>query len=137
MTKLACSLVFVVLFSGTASLIGIGQESKKEPVQKPDPKKVKELMRRKLENSQMLLEALTVGNLDNAAMHSNALLRISKDVEWRFLNTKEYEKWSDSFRQNAEAVVKAAKEKNLQSARLNYLGMTLDCFNCHSYVREQ
>jgi len=32
---------------------------------------------------------------------------------------------------------KAAKDKNLEQAKLSYLGMTLCCFNCHTYVRDQ
>ena len=28
------------------------------------------------------------------------------------------------------------KDKNLEAAKLNYLGMTLACFHCHTYVRD-
>ena len=33
-------------------------------------------------------------------------------------------------------IVKAAKESNLEAAKLHYLGMTMACFNCHAYVRD-
>ena len=94
-------------------------------------------MRRKLDQSQKLLEALTLADLDKAAKHGDELIRITRDAEFKALKTRQYEMWSDDFRQSADALVKAAKDNNLQSARLHYLSMTLGCFNCHSYVREQ
>jgi len=137
MKKWTYGMLLIALFCGIPTMTGHSQEAKKDAAQKPEPKKIKELMRRKLESSQELLKALTIGDLDIAGSHAEKLLRLSKEEEWKFRNTRQYEMWSDDFRQNAEAIVKAAKEKNLQGARLNYLGMTLDCFNCHSYVREQ
>jgi len=132
-----CALVVAVLVGGLPFLTGYGQETKKAEPQKPDPKKVKELMHRKLDHSQRLLEALALGQLDGVAKHGDELIRIAKEAEWKAYDTLQYEMWSKDFRQSTEAMVKAAKEKNLQGARLNYLGMTMSCFNCHSYVREQ
>jgi hypothetical protein len=84
-----------------------------------------------------VLEALALADLDNAAKFGDELIRIAEEAEWKALNTRQYEMWSDDFRQSTSAMVKTAKEKNLQGARLNCLGMTMCCFNCHSYVREQ
>jgi hypothetical protein len=130
------SLVVVVVFAWGTVLLGQAQKSDSANSDKPDPKKVKELMHRKLENAQKVLEALTLNDLDKAARHGAALLVIQKDAEWNVHKTKEYEMWSDQFRQSAQDLVKAAKEKNLESAKLNYLGMTMACFHCHSYVRD-
>lgn len=137
MRHLLCALALAVFVGSVTVMSGLGQEAKKDEVQKPDPKKVKELMRRKLEHSQKLLEALALANLDNAAKHGEELILIAKEAEWKARNTRQYEMWSDDFRQSTGALIKAAKEKNLEGARLNYLGMTMGCFNCHSYVREQ
>jgi hypothetical protein len=137
MRNLTYALVVAVLAGGLPLLPGHGQETKKAEAQKPDAKKVKELMHRKLDHSQKLLEALALGNLDSAAKHGDELIGIAKEAEWKAFNTKQYEMWSDDFRQSTSAMVKAAKERNLQGARLNYLGITMSCFNCHSYVREQ
>jgi len=137
MRKLTCALTLIALI-GIAPVPGNhAQVPDKQEVQKPDPKKVKELMRRKLDHSQKLLEALTLADLAKVGNHADELVKISKEVEWKTNKSRQYRTWSDDFRQNAEALSKAAKENNLQSARLNYLGMTLDCFNCHSYLREQ
>src|SRR5262249_16905804 len=130
------SIVLVVVLAWGTMLLGQEQKSDSAGSDKPDPKKVKELMHRKLENSQKILEALTLNDLDKAAKHSAALLLIQKEAAWNVHKTKEYEMWSDQFRQSAQDLVKAAKERNLESAKLNYLGMTMACFHCHSYVRD-
>jgi hypothetical protein len=129
-------LVLGALVVGGAALVGRGDEPKKADDQKPDPKKVKELMHRKLEHSQKVLEALAINNLDQAAKHAEELIRVRKEAAWVIVKTPEYEIWSDEFARNAQAVIKAAKEKNLEEAKLNYLGMTLSCFHCHTYVRD-
>ncbi len=93
-------------------------------------------MHRKLEYSQKLLEALALNDLDKAAKSAEDLIRVRKEVTWKVVKTREYEIWSDEFERNARSVVKAAKDKNLEEAKLNYLGMTLACFHCHTYVRD-
>jgi hypothetical protein len=44
--------------------------------------------------------------------------------------------YSNDFRFNAETLIQNAKDKNLEGAKLAYLGMTLSCFHCHAYVRD-
>ena len=136
MRTLISSLVLAVVFGWATMLLGQEQKSDAADSAKPDPRKVKELMHRKLENSQKVLEALTLNDLEKAVRHGEALLIIQKDADWNVHKTKDYEMWSDQFRRSAQDLVKAAKEKNLESAKLNYLGMTMACFHCHSYVRD-
>jgi hypothetical protein len=137
MNKLACALVLGALLGVAATLNGHGQEPKKKGADKPDPKRVQALMRRKLDNSQKLLEALILNDLAKAAQHADELQKISKEAEWNVFKTRDYEVFSDDFRHNLTALRKAAKDKNLEGAKLNYLGLTMGCFNCHSYVRDQ
>jgi len=138
------ALVTLTLF--TLSLAGHGQDNKTAQPRKPrevaaaepkiDPAKVKALMRRKLENSQKILEALTLNDLDAAGRHASDLLKLRKDPNFRVIKTPEYELWSDQFTRSAEDLIKAAKDKNLEAGKLSYLGMTLSCFHCHTYVRD-
>jgi hypothetical protein len=133
------NLTFVLLCTALATgvaLVGRGEDPKKTDEQKPDPKKVKELMHRKLEYSQKLLEALALNDLDNAAKSAEDLIRVRKEVSWMVIKTPEYEIWSDEFERSAKSVIKAAKVKNLEEAKLNYLGLTLACFHCHTYTRD-
>jgi hypothetical protein len=109
-------------------LQGHGDQPKKE--------KVSELMRRKLENSQKVLEALALNDFDKIAHHAEELLDISKQVEWQVIQTPMYEVHSNDFRRCAESMAKDAKNKNLDGAALNYVEMTLTCVKCHKHVRE-
>ncbi len=131
------ALALAVLALFLPALSGHGQEKKKGDPKKPDPQKVKELMHRKLVSSQKLLEALTTNNLPAAGKQAEELTRISKEAEWKVLKTERYEMWSDEFRRSADGIAKAARDRNLESAKLNYLGMVLVCFNCHAYTRDQ
>jgi hypothetical protein len=121
----------VALLVCIPTLSGHGQEPKK-----PDPKKVKELMRRKLEHAQKVLEGITLNDVKMIAKHADELVEINKQAEWKVLKTPQYEMFSDEFRRTAETLSKNAKDKNLDGASLTYLEMTLNCFNCHRYVRD-
>jgi hypothetical protein len=128
----ALTLAALALRAATHS--GHAQEKKADD--KADEKKVKELMHRKLENGQAVLQALCLNDLDKAAKHSEELIKIRKEAAWKIVKTVEYEIWSDEFDRAANGIVKAAKEKNLEAAKLNYLSMTMACFHCHTYVRD-
>ena len=109
---------------------------KKEEFKKPDRKVVKELMGKKLVHSQKLLSALVMNKLNEAGNEAEALIKVRKEAAWMIVKTKEYEMWSTEFNQSAEKIIRAAKDKNLDAAKLGYLEMTMTCFNCHTYVRD-
>ncbi len=95
-----------------------------------------ELMKKKLEYGQKLLSALTLNELDTVASEAEHLIQVRKEAAFRAIKTPEYEMFADDFEHAARAMKKAAKEKNIESAKLHYLGMTMACFNCHAYVRD-
>lgn len=134
MRKATYFLTFALFAAAVPTLSGHEQDAKQ--AQKPDPKKVKELMHKKLTASQQLLEALVLNDLDKTAKSATELIQIRKDLTWKVVQTDQYELWSNDFLRSAEKIVQAAKEKNMESAKLNYLGMTLACFHCHTYVRD-
>lgn len=128
-TLVAVAVSFCVAWSSH------GEEPKKA-ADSPDEKKVKELMHKKLEASQKVLEGLATNNLEEVSKNATELVRIRKEVAFRVIPTAEYDLWSDQFTRSVEGIIKAAKDKNLEKAKLEYLGMTLACFNCHTYVRD-
>jgi hypothetical protein len=101
-----------------------------------DDKKLAELMHKKLEHSEKVLEGLAVNDFKMIAKHADELIEISKEAEWKVIKTPQYEIHSSDFRRTAESLVKNAKEKNLDAAALNYVELTLTCVKCHKYVRE-
>ena len=136
MRKAAYFLALVVLAASVPILNGDAQEPKKVERQKADPKKVKELMRRKLDSAQKILEAIAVNDPDNIARYATQLIQISKEAEWKVFKSALYDRNSDDFRFIAEKMVGQAKEKNLDGAKLSYLELTMTCFHCHKYVRD-
>ncbi len=104
--------------------------------EKPSEKQ-SELMKRKLKESQKVLEGLALNDFDTIRKHAEELLLISKTAEWRVLKTVDYEMFSNSFQRSANDLIKNAKEKNLDASALSYVEMTLTCVKCHKHVREE
>jgi hypothetical protein len=123
---------------GLCVLSGRGQEPKRGPKKRNDAasKEFSELMKRKLENAQKVLEGVAMGDFNKVRTHADELIAISKQAEWRILKTPEYELYSNEFRRNAADLVQRAKEKNLDGAALAYVDLTLTCVKCHKHVRE-
>jgi cytochrome c556 len=116
----------VALATGVCVLSGHGDE----------PKKDESIMQKKLKNSQVILEGIAVNDFDKIAKHADELIDLSNQAEWKVLTTPQYEIYSNDFRRTADALVKSAKEKNIDACALNYVELTLDCVKCHKYFRE-
>ena len=101
--------------------------------QKPD--KVGVFMRAKLKHSQKVIEGLATEDFDIIAKSAQEMNLLSHATTWQVLQTPEYNQHSLEFRRSADALHEAAKNKNLDGAALAYVGVTLNCVNCHKYVR--
>jgi len=119
-------LAALFLFAGIPLMSGHGQEDKK----------TQQLMKKKLAHSQKVLEGIALNDFDTIAANARDLIQISKAVEWRALKSPQYEIFSNDFRRAADAMILAAKEKNLDGAALAYVDLTLTCVRCHKHVRE-
>jgi cytochrome c556 len=102
----------------------------------PKPNEVRDYMRAKLEHSQKVLEGLTLENFDLIAKNAQAMDLLSRATNWQVLQTQEYLQRSQDFQRTAEALTDSAKKKNLDGAALAYVELTMQCINCHKYVRE-
>ena len=96
---------------------------------------IRVFMRAKLDHSQKVLEGLTTDDLPLVAKHAQELALLSHAANWQVLQTEDYLQHSLEFRRAANAVTKAAREKNLDGATLAYVSMTMNCVKCHKYVR--
>ena len=99
-------------------------------------KELSELMKRKLEHSQKVLEGIALNNFDKIAEHADELIFVSKQAAWKVIKTPEYELYSNDFRRTGEELIQRAKDKNLDGAALAYVDLTLTCVKCHKYVRD-
>jgi len=93
-------------------------------------------MRAKLVHSQKLLEALALEDYAAMAKHSQDLKLLSQESIWNVLQTEQYVLYSEDFRRRADALTAAAKNKNLEGASLAFVELTLNCVQCHKYVRD-
>jgi hypothetical protein len=103
--------------------------------QEIDPDKAKVIMQVKLDHAQKLLEGLAVEDFDNLTRNSNALTLLSMDTDWNIIQTSEYRRLSEEFRRSTKALTKSAQDRNLDGALLSYVGLTMKCVECHTYVR--
>jgi cytochrome c556 len=101
-----------------------------------EPAKANDLMQRKLESAQKVLEGLATNDTALMARNADKLLQLSKEAEWRVFKNPRYELHSDEFRRAAGQLSARAREKNLDGAALAYVELTLSCVHCHKYVRE-
>ena len=134
MRKARIVLTVVALAITVPPLCGDGQLSKSAG--EGQAKKVRELMRKKLQHAQKVLEGIALNDFDEILNHADALMQLTKEIEWRVLKTPRYEVQSNEFRRAVENLQEKATQKNLDGAALGYVELTLSCVKCHKYVRE-
>ena len=116
------ALILLVGFTGTFA------QSKRE-------RAAKEFMRDKLELSQQMLEGVALENYDLIILKGSRLSAMTKEGDWRVFENPNYDSQSLAFRKQVDALVNAAKDKNLDAATLAYVRMTMSCVDCHKAVR--
>jgi hypothetical protein len=98
-----------------------------------------EFMRMKLEYSKKVLEGLTLENYDMITKNAKALKTLSEAAEWEvptIPDVNEYIAFTTEFQKLSDELAKKAAEKNIDGATLTYLKLTMNCVNCHKYVRQ-
>jgi hypothetical protein len=115
-----------------AVLAARGQEPKRPPSRA-------EFMHMKLEYSKKVLEGLTLENFETIVSNAKSLKKLSAAAEWEvptIPNAGEYVIFTTEFQRLTDELVKKARDKNIDGATLAYLRLTMNCVNCHKYVRE-
>jgi hypothetical protein len=82
-----------------------------------------------------VLEGIAIEDYSQIETNAQKLGRLAKLAGWRARQTPEYELFTNEFRRQADALVDAAKEKNLDGATLAYMHLTFSCVSCHKYMR--
>jgi hypothetical protein len=95
----------------------------------------KEFMREKLSHSQKALEALALEDFSTLAQQSKKLSAMTQEATWQVFQNPDYAQHSATFRRHANALTKAAQDKNLDAATLAYVRLTMSCVDCHKFVR--
>jgi hypothetical protein len=94
-----------------------------------------ELMRRKLTYAQRILEGVALEDYATIAKGARELKELSEDAEWNAFPDMDYLRYSNEFRTICDDLSVQSKEKNLDGATLSYMRLTMNCVNCHKFVR--
>jgi hypothetical protein len=95
----------------------------------------KDAMRFKLFYAQGVLEGIATENYDRIATNSIGLVKLSQQAEWRHRATPAYQRFTADYARQAEALGRAAKNRNIDAATVAYFQLTVSCVNCHRYLR--
>ena len=93
------------------------------------------VMRDKLTHAQKILEAVMTSDYVALETHSTALARATELPGWFELKSPEYRRQSEAFVHATQALADAAKRRDLDAAALQYVSVTLTCFECHRYLK--
>jgi hypothetical protein len=91
--KIALTMVALTLIVPSLS----GDSGLRKKVQGEDSKKVSELMRKKLQHAQKVLEGIALNDFEKILEHADGLMQVSKEVEWKVVKTPRYEVQSNEF----------------------------------------
>lgn len=94
-------------------------------------------MRQKLDLSKTILGGLSVENYAKVAEGARGLKVLSEDAQWRVSPNINYLRLSNEFQAQAQDMIDAAVDENIDGATLAYVQSTLTCVKCHKLVREQ
>lgn len=123
-------LLFVAAFAAFGLCVTSGHSAE------PDKEKVAGFMRLKLGHSEKLLEGVALADFAMIEKNAQELSSLSRDEMWQILQTPDYLQHSIEFRRAADRVVAAAKKRNIDAAAFAYVGLTMQCVNCHKHVRD-
>lgn len=95
------------------------------------------LMDRKLEHAGRVLGGLATNRLDAVAASARELRKVSEEAARYSLPTADYRRYSDEFRRLSDALAEEAEAGDLDGAALVNVRLTINCVECHKYVRIQ
>lgn len=112
-------------------------DAKADTRPKPSARKIamKEFMRKKLEASQNVIEGLALEDFELIEKGARQLKATSAAAEFMVVNDPLYKDHADEFRRTVTKMEKAAKEKRIDGATLGFVDMTMNCVECHKFVR--
>jgi cytochrome c556 len=97
---------------------------------------VKEAMRQKVAYSQQVLVGIVLEDYGLIANNAEKLVELSNKTNWYSRQVPEYELFLTEFRRNAQELMKAGQQKDLDVASRAYGQMTLSCVSCHKFIRK-
>ena len=117
-----------------------GRTQAEDTQKKAPPKKsavMQAFMKVKLTQAQAMLEGLTVEDFDQIERNAAAMFLLTKAEQWKASKDPQFLQHSQEFERVTTQLAKYAKDKNLDGASLMYVQLTLNCIECHRFVRDK
>jgi len=92
------------------------------------------VMRKKLEVSQQILDAVVTNHWADLQARSRDLEDLTNAPAWTVLKSKEYAHYSDTFRAAVRVLRTAAARRDSEKTPQAYIAVTLSCVECHRYL---
>ena len=92
------------------------------------------LMRKKLDCSQKILEAVVTSRWSDLEARSREMETLTNDPAWTKLKAPEYGRQSAAFKEAVRVLREAAVKRDLDAAPKAYVALTLSCVECHRYL---
>jgi hypothetical protein len=93
-------------------------------------------MKQKLVASQNILGGLTKADFEAIRLNAESMLFVGYLEKWVRADMPGYQNMMRDFEYANKQLVRASRDKNLDSATLGYVQLTLSCVNCHKVVRD-
>jgi hypothetical protein len=106
---------------------------------KPKPgseEATRQFMRQKLDAMRQVLRGIVTEDYGLIQTNARKMQKMGTQTEWNIVQGPIYGDYQSAFRRSAELLSKAAKEKNADGAAMITMQATLNCIECHRYVRE-
>ncbi|RUL88112.1 hypothetical protein [Tautonia sociabilis] len=94
-------------------------------------------MQAKLDYSKDVLEGLTTADFTKVVQGAQALRKLAEDELWRVNPNINYVRYTEEFVRLTDALEAEGQAQDIDGAALNYVNLTINCINCHKFVRDQ
>src|SRR3990172_3059406 len=102
-----------------------------------EAKPSQEIMWKKLDLSHGALDAIALDDFKALEAYASDLVTLSLAGELNVSDTETYRQKSREFREAAQALGRAAREREAEAAALAYVDLTLRCLSCHRALGER
>jgi len=96
-----------------------------------EAKPSQEIMWKKLDLSHGALDAIALDDFEALEAYASDLVTLSLAGELNVSDTETYRQKSREFREAAQALGRAARDRETEAAALAYVDLTLRCLSCH------
>jgi hypothetical protein len=134
-----------VLAASILILVLVGVRAAQEPRDRPNPRLEAErqhnilapIMEQKLRYTHRLITSLAIEDFKQMALDARELKLIGETTLMKVSPNLEYVKYSAEFSSVVEELGHRAKAHDLNGATLSYIRLTMNCVDCHKYVRDK